>query len=63
MYQVTRQRENCGKCQSITVTTPEEARRAYDIAVKAGDVFVEVFDMDEDCQLYWHLTPAVHTVY
>lgn len=57
-YEVTRQRVNCGPTQSIMVETPEKARYAYDLAVKAGDIFVEVFDMEADTQLYWHLTPA-----
>jgi hypothetical protein len=62
-YRVTRQRVNCGPMQEIWVETIEEARRAYDIAVNAGDIFAEIFDGQEDCQLIWHLTPGRHVKY
>jgi hypothetical protein len=62
-YMVTRQRENCGPTQEIFVKTIDEARRAYDIAVSEGDIFVEIFDGSEDCQVIWHLTPGRHLTY
>jgi hypothetical protein len=62
-YQVTRQQVNCGPTQEIFVKTIEEARRAFDIAVSAGDVFAEIFDMDMDAQVMMHLTPSKHTIY
>lgn len=57
-YMVARQRENCGKTQEIFVETPEEAQRAFDIAVKAGDQFAEIFDMVLDAQVQMHLQPV-----
>lgn len=62
-YMVARQRINCGPTQEIFVKTLTEARRAYDIAVEAGDQFAEIFDMEEDMQVIWHLAPATHTRY
>ncbi len=62
-YMVTRQRINCGPTQTIYVETSEQAQHAYDIAVNAGDIFAEIFDMQEDCQVMWHLTPARHVRY
>lgn len=59
-YQVTRQEVNCGPMRTIYVETHEEAQRAFDLAVNAGDIFAEIFDMEEDCQILWHLTPASH---
>lgn len=63
MFTVSRQRENCGKVQTIHVDTIEEARRAYDIAVNAGDIFAEIYDETKDCQVIWHLTPATWVRY
>jgi len=62
-YMVTRQEVNCGPTRTIYVKTIEEARRAYDIAVNAGDIFAEIFDMELDCQVLWHLTPGRHAKY
>jgi hypothetical protein len=62
-YMVARQRENCGPTQEIFVKTIDEARRAFDIAVSAGDVFAEIFDMDMNSQVMLHLAPSKHTVY
>jgi hypothetical protein len=62
-YMVSRQRVNCGPIQEIWVETIEEARRAYSIAVDAGDQFAEIFDGFEDCQVIWHLAPATHIRY
>lgn len=62
-YMVTRQRVNCGPMSTIYVETFDEATRAFNIAVEAGDIFAEIFDMDQDCQLLWHLTPGNHTRY
>jgi hypothetical protein len=62
-YMVTRQRKNCGPTQEIFVKTIAEARRAFDIAVEAGDQFAEIFDMNMDAQVLLHLTPATHTRY
>lgn len=62
-YMVTRQAVNCGPMRKLWVVTLEEARRAYDIAVAEGDIFAEIFDGQEDCQVMWHLTPATHTRY
>lgn len=59
-YMVARQRENCGKTQEIFVETSEEAQRAFDIAVEAGDQFAEIFDMFNDMQVQMHLAPATH---
>lgn len=62
-YMVTRQEVNCGPTRTLYTETREEAKRAYDIAVSAGDIFVEIFDMEEDCQVVWHLdlaVPAAH---
>lgn len=62
-YKVTRQAVNCGSTREISVATIEEARRAYDIAVNDGDIFAEIFDMLEDQQVCWHLTPVHHVRY
>jgi len=62
-YMISRQAVNCGPIRTIWVETIEEARRAYDIAVSEGDIFAEIFDGFEDCQVMWHLTPATHSRY
>lgn len=62
-YMVARQNVNCGPTQEIFVETFAEARRAYDIAVDAGVQFAEIFDMEDDCQVIWHLAPATHSRY
>jgi hypothetical protein len=62
-YQVTRQEVNCGPTREIFVKTIAEARRAFDIAVSAGDVFAEIFDMDMNSQVVLHLTPSRHLKY
>lgn len=59
-YKVTRQAVNCGPMRELNVVTLAEARRAFDIAVNDGDIFAEIFDMEEDMQVIWHLTPATH---
>lgn len=56
-YIVARQRENCGPTQEIFVKTIAEARRAFNIAVNAGDQFAEIFDMSEDTQVCMHVAP------
>lgn len=62
-YMVARQRENCGKTQEIFVETSEEAQRAFDIAVEAGDQFAEIFDMHNDMQVRMHLAPVTWSRY
>lgn len=62
-YMVARQRVNCGPTQEIFVKTPEEAQRAFDIAVEAGDQFAEIFDMFNDCQVRMHLKPVTWSRY
>ena len=58
MFTVTRQRENCGKMQTIFVNTPEEAGRAFDIAVNEGDIFVNIWDENLDAEVRRHLDPV-----
>lgn len=53
--EITRQRKNCGPTQSIIRHSHEEAQRAFDIAVAAGDVFAEIFDINTDTQVCFHL--------
>jgi hypothetical protein len=62
-YQVTRQPVNCGPTREIFVKTIEEARHAFNIAVAAGDVFAEIFDMDMNSQVMLHLAPSRHLKY
>lgn len=62
-YIVSRQNVNCGPTQEIFVETLTEARRAFDIAVNADAQFAEIFDMEDDCQVIWHLKAATHTRY
>jgi hypothetical protein len=57
-YMVARQQVNCGPTQEIFVKTIAEARRAFDIAVEAGDQFAEIFDMEGDFQVCMHLAPV-----
>lgn len=59
-YKITRQDVNCGQMLELNVATIAEARRAYDIAVAADVQFAEIFDMQEDMQVIWHLAPATH---
>ena len=56
-YKVTRQDVNCGPMLELNVVTIEEAQHAYDIAVAADVQFAEIFDMQEDMQVSWHLAP------
>jgi hypothetical protein len=62
-YQVSRQKINCGPTQTINVVTMTEARRAFDIAVAAGDQFAEIFDMNMNAQVMMHLAPVRHLKY
>lgn len=62
-YMVARQRVNCGPTQEIFVKTPEEAQRAFDIAVEAGDQFAEIFDMKLNAQVQMHLKPVTWSRY
>lgn len=50
-YQVIRQDVNCGPCRTLYFETHREAERAFDRAVSDGAIFVEIYDMNLDCQL------------
>lgn len=57
-YMIARQDVNCGPTREIWVKTPDEANRAFDIAVAAGVQFAEIFDSVTDSQIRMHLAPV-----
>lgn len=63
LFSITRQRENCGKTQTIYTHDADEARRAFDIAVGEGDQFVTLYNETEDFEVIRHLLPARHIRY
>ncbi len=62
-YVVSNQAVNCGPIKEVFTETIEEANTLYDIAVSCGSQFAEIFDMEEDMQVIWHLAESTHLVF
>lgn len=62
-YVVAVQNVNCGEVKEAFTETIEEANTLYDIAVSCNAQFAEIFDMEEDMQVRWHLAESTHLVF
>lgn len=50
-YMITRQEVNLGPTRTIYTATRSQAEHAFDVALEQGASFVEIFDMENDCQV------------
>lgn len=62
-WMVTRQRENYGPCQELITRDYGTAVRAYEIAVNDGDQFVELYNLDRELRVRYHVAAATHVRY